>query len=59
VSSRRLAKLSLAAAVVMMIVSVAGFIVALVLNAFFLDKYDAYGEVPSQGRAACICPPVM
>jgi Short C-terminal domain len=49
VSSRRLAKFSLAAAVVMMIVSVAGFIVALVLNTFFLDKYNAYGEVPVPG----------
>jgi hypothetical protein len=51
VSGRRLAKLSLAAAVVMMIVSVAGFIVALVLNAFFLDKYNAYGEVPVPGAS--------
>jgi hypothetical protein len=51
VGSRRLAKISLAAAVVMMIVSVAGFIVALVLNAFFLDKYNAYGEVPVPGSS--------
>jgi hypothetical protein len=48
-TSRRLAKISLAAAVVMMVVSVGGFIVALVLNAFFLDKYNAYGEVPVPG----------
>lgn len=32
-----------------MVVSVAGFIVALVLNLFFLDKYNAYGEVPVPG----------
>lgn len=32
-----------------MVVSVAGFIIALVLNLFFLDKYDAYGEVPIPG----------
>jgi Short C-terminal domain len=51
VSSRRLAKISLTAAVVMMIVSVAGFIIALVLNAFFLDKYNAYGEVPVPGSS--------
>jgi Short C-terminal domain len=48
-SSRRLAKISLSAAVVLMIVSVAGFIVALVLNTFVLDKYNAYGEVPVPG----------
>ena len=35
----------------MMIVSVAGFIVTLVLNAFFLDKYNAYGEVPVPGAS--------
>jgi hypothetical protein len=51
VSSRRLAQISLAAGIVMMIVSVAGFIVALVLNTFFLDKYDAYGEVPVPGAS--------
>jgi Short C-terminal domain len=54
--SRRLAKFSLSAAVVMMIVSVAGFIVALVLNAFFLDKYNAYGEVPIPGSSSLHLP---
>ena len=48
-TSRRLAKISLAAAVLMMVVSLVGFIVALVLNTFFLDKYNAYGEVPVPG----------
>jgi Short C-terminal domain len=48
-SSRRLAKISLAAAIVVLVVSVAGFIVTLVLNAFFLDEFDAYGEVPIPG----------
>jgi hypothetical protein len=51
VSSRRLARISLAAGIVMMIVSVVGFIVALVLNTFFLDKYNAYGEVPVPGAS--------
>jgi len=32
-----------------MVVAVPGFIVMLVLNAFFLDDYDAYGEVPIPG----------
>ena len=35
----------------MMVVSVAGFIATLVLNAFFLDKYNAYGEVPIPGSS--------
>ena len=43
--------MSLSAAVLMMIVSVAGFIATLVLNAFFLDKYNAYGEVPVPGAS--------
>jgi len=55
-SSRRLAKISLAAAIAMMVVSVGGFIVALVLNAFFLDKYNAYGEVPIPGSGSLHLP---
>jgi Short C-terminal domain len=43
--------MSLSAAVLMMVVSVAGFIATLVLNAFFLDKYNAYGEVPIPGAS--------
>lgn len=55
-SSRRLAKISLAGAIVMMVVAVAGFIVSLVLNAFFLDKYDAYGEVAIPGSSSLSLP---
>ncbi len=55
-NSRRPAKISLAAAVVLMIASVGGFIVALVLNAFFLDKYNAYGEVPIPGTGSVYLP---
>lgn len=55
-NSRRLAKISLAATVVLMVVSVGGFIVALVLNAFFLDKYNAYGEVPIPGTGSLYLP---
>ncbi|ORJ64008.1 SHOCT domain-containing protein [Mycobacterium simiae] len=54
--SRRLAKMSLAAAVVTMIVAVAGFIITLVLNAFFLDKYNDYGEVPIPGAGSLYLP---
>ncbi|WP_256251189.1 SHOCT domain-containing protein [Mycobacterium malmoense] len=55
-SSRRLAKISLAGAIVMMVVAVGGFIVALVLNAFFLDRYNAYGEVPIPGSGSLHLP---
>ena len=43
-SSGRLAKLSLTGAIAMLVVSVIGFIATLVLNAFFLDKYDEIGR---------------
>ena len=43
--------MSLSAAILIIIVSVAGFIATLVLNAFFLDKYNAYGEVPIPGAS--------
>ncbi len=55
-SSRRLAKVSLAAAIAIMVVSVGGFIVTLVLNTFFLDKYNAYGEVPIPGSGSLYLP---
>jgi Short C-terminal domain len=34
-----------------LVVSVVGFIATLILNAFVLDKYDAYGEVPIPGSS--------
>jgi hypothetical protein len=40
----------------MMVIAVPGFIVTLVLNAFFLDDYDAYGEVPVPGSASLHLP---
>jgi hypothetical protein len=55
-SSRRLARISLAAAGLILVVSVVGFIVSLVLNAFFLDKYNAYGEVPIPGTGSVHLP---
>jgi hypothetical protein len=55
-SSRRLAKFSLAAAIVILVASVAGFITTLVLNAFFLDDYNAYGEVPIPGASSVHLP---
>jgi hypothetical protein len=55
-SSRRLALVSLSIAILAMVVAVGGFIVALVLNTFFLDKYDAYGEVPIPGSGSLYLP---
>lgn len=54
--SRRLAKISLSAAVATMIVSVVGFVVALMLNAFVLDEYNAYGEVSIPGSGSVHLP---
>jgi hypothetical protein len=54
--SRRLARISLAGAIVLLVVSVAGFVASLVLNAFFLDKYNAYGELPIPGSGSLHLP---
>jgi Short C-terminal domain len=42
--------------VVLLIVSIAGFITSLVLNVFVFDEYDAYGEVPIPGSATLHLP---
>ncbi len=43
-------------AVVTMIASAIGFVVMLILNAFVLDEYDAYGEVPIPGSSSLHLP---
>ena len=40
----------------MMVVAVAGFVATLVLNAFFLDRYNDCGEVPIPGSASLHLP---
>jgi Short C-terminal domain len=55
-NSRRLAKISLALAILAMIVGGIGFIVLPMLNAFVMDKYNAYGEVPIPGSASLHLP---
>src|SRR5271155_4748106 len=45
-TSRRLAKISLALAILLMVGGIIGFVATLTLNAFVLDKFNAYGEVP-------------
>ncbi len=54
--SSGLARFSRTVAIWMMVVAVAGFIVTLVLNAFFLDDYDAYGEVSVPGSGSLQLP---
>ena len=44
------------ASVLTLVVALVGFIVTLVLNAFVLDKYDAYGEVPIPGSSSLHLP---
>jgi hypothetical protein len=55
-SSEKPAKLSRNLAIWMMVIAVPGFIITLVLNAFFLDDYDAYGEVPVPGSSSLHLP---
>lgn len=47
----------IAGSVVLLIVSVAGFITSLMLNTFVFDKCDAYGEVPIPDLGVTITPP--
>lgn len=55
-TSRRLAKFSLALAIVLMVTGIVGFVTTLTLNAFFLDKFNAYGEVPIPGTGTIHLP---
>lgn len=48
-SSATVPRLLTVLAAVTMVVAGIGFVVALILNAFVFDKYDAYGEVPIPG----------
>jgi len=52
-ASRRVA---VPVAVALMVVGVVGFVVALVLNVFVLDRYNAYGEVPIPGSGTVRLP---
>jgi hypothetical protein len=44
------------ASVLTLVVALVGFILMLVLNAFVLDKYNAYGEVPIPGSSSLHLP---
>lgn len=54
--SRRGSRVVLVSAILTLVVGGAGLIVSLILNAFVLDKYDAYGEVPIPGSASLHLP---
>ncbi|CAN5351863.1 SHOCT domain-containing protein [soil metagenome] len=49
-------RILLAVAVTAMVLSGIGFIVSMILNAFVLDKYNAYGEVSIPGSASLHLP---
>ncbi len=55
-SSRTLPRISLALSIVAVVVGAIGFIVLPVLNAFVLDKFNAYGDVPIPGSASLHLP---
>lgn len=54
--SRLPARITFASALVVTIMSLVGFVVAIVLNTFFLDDYNAYGEVPIPGSSSLHLP---
>jgi hypothetical protein len=53
---RTAARIMIWISILTLVVSVVGFIATLILNAFVLDKYDAYGEVPIPGSSSLHLP---
>jgi hypothetical protein len=53
---RTAARILIGVSVLTLVVSIVGFIVTMVLNAFVLDDYDAYGEVPIPGSSSVHLP---
>jgi len=53
---RTAARILIWISILTLVVSVVGFIATLILNAFVLDKYDAYGEVPIPGSSSLHLP---
>jgi Short C-terminal domain len=50
------ARIGISVSVLTIVVAVVGFVVTLILNAFVLDKFDAYGEVPIPGSGSVQLP---
>ncbi len=55
-AARAIRRVAVPVSVALMIVGVVGFVVALALNAFVLDRYNAYGEVPIPGTGSVRLP---
>src|SRR4029079_15903666 len=53
---RTAARILIWISILTLVVSVVGFIATLILNAFVLEKYDAYGEVPIPGSSSLRLP---
>jgi hypothetical protein len=53
---RRAPRIAIVISILTLVVSLVGFVVTLVLNAFVLDEYDAYGEVPIPGSTSLQLP---
>ena len=49
-------RIAVVGAILTLVVAVIGFVVVMILNAFVLDKYDAYGEVPIPGSSSLHLP---
>ena len=47
--ARTVSRILTISGILMMVVGGVGFIVVMILNAFVLDEFDAYGEVPIPG----------
>lgn len=55
-AGRVVSRIGIVVSILMLVVAVAGFITALILNAFVFGKYNAYGEVPIPGTASLHLP---
>jgi len=49
-------RIAIVVSILTLVVSIVGFIGAMILNAFVLDDYDAYGEVPIPGSSSLHLP---
>ncbi|MBS1695465.1 MAG: SHOCT domain-containing protein [Actinobacteria bacterium] len=55
-TGRLAARVAIVVSIGTLVVSIAGFVVSLLLNVFVLDKFNAYGEVPIPGRSTLQLP---
>jgi hypothetical protein len=55
-SGRFAPRVAIAVSLLTLVAAVIGFVATLILNAFILDEYDAYGEVPVPGSSSLHLP---